>query len=46
MTEQAVTRERRRDVLLKWLVFFGALAILLAGTVLYEYWMAAPSIET
>jgi hypothetical protein len=37
-----MTRESRRDVLLNWLVFLGALALLLGGTMLYEYWMVAP----
>jgi hypothetical protein len=37
-----MTRESWRDILFKWLVFFGALAFLILGAVLYEYWIAVP----
>jgi hypothetical protein len=41
-----MTRENRRDVLLKWLVFLVTLTLLLGGTMLYEFLIAAPTLET
>lgn len=38
--------ESRRDILLKWLVFFGTLTSLLGGAVLYEYWTAASNMQS
>jgi hypothetical protein len=41
-----MTQESRREVLLKWLVFFGALTFLIVGAVLYEYLIEAPKMQS
>jgi hypothetical protein len=41
-----MTRETRRDILVKWLVFFGALTAMMVGAMLYEYWIVEPQVQS